>query len=105
MCCVTLTLAPTDRREWAHREIMFRRGFKVKGKEARLNNDLFMFGDVDEIPKPEAVRAIRNCAWKVLPEKDDCAALEGSFFYFSYSWYAGERPNNVSLKGCEHVKA
>lgn len=28
---------------------------------------------------------------------DDCVALEGSYFYFSYSWYAGEWPSHDSF--------
>lgn len=46
--------------------------------------------DLDEIPKPEAVRAMKHCAWEAKPPLHDCVALEGSFFYFSYSWYSGD---------------
>ena len=48
--------------------------------------------DLDEIPKAEAVRAVKHCEWAVDPGKDDCVALEGSFSYYSYSWYMGEPP-------------
>ena len=53
--------------------------------------------DLDEIPKVEAVRAVKHCEWAVDPGKDDCVALEGSFSYYSYSWYMGEPP--AMLKG------
>lgn len=53
--------------------------------------------DLDEIPKAEAVRAVKHCEWTVDPGKDDCVALEGSFSYYSYSWYMGEPP--AMLKG------
>ena len=45
--------------------------------------------DLDEIPKREAVRAIKHCTWEVKPGKHDCVALEGSFFYYAFSWNAG----------------
>jgi beta-1,4-mannosyl-glycoprotein beta-1,4-N-acetylglucosaminyltransferase len=76
-------------REWYLREELFGRGFTFEGREIS-RGDLFIFGDVDEIPKPEAIRALRKCSWQVLPGKQDCAAMEGSFHYFSFSWYAGE---------------
>ena len=46
--------------------------------------------DLDEIPKAEAVRALKHCEWEALPGMDDCVALEGSISYFAYSWVAGE---------------
>ena len=45
--------------------------------------------DLDEIPKREAVRAIKHCAWEVKSGLHDCAALEGSFSYYAFSWNAG----------------
>ena len=33
---------------------------------------------------------MKHCEWAVDPGKDDCVALEGSFSYYSYSWYMGE---------------
>lgn len=46
--------------------------------------------DLDEIPKAEAVRALKHCEWEAKPGMDDCVALEGSISYFAYSWVAGE---------------
>lgn len=77
-------------REWFHREMQFAAGLHVKGREAH-RGDLIIQGDVDEIPRPEAVQALRSCEWELKDGYDDCAVLEGPFFYFSYSWYAGER--------------
>ena len=58
--------------------------------------------DLDEIPKAEAVRAVKHCDWAVDPGKDDCVALEGSFSYYSYSWYMGEPPVMLADSSCFH---
>jgi beta-1,4-mannosyl-glycoprotein beta-1,4-N-acetylglucosaminyltransferase len=76
------------RREWYHREMLFEKGLAVKSREARPG-DLIIMGDLDEIPRPAAVQALRKCEWTVQPGAHDCVVLEGSFFYYSYSWYAG----------------
>lgn len=47
-----------------------------------------MLSDVDEIPRPHAVRALRKCDFAAAGH--NCAALEGVFFYYSYSQKAGE---------------
>ena len=49
--------------------------------------DLIILGDVDEIPRPETLAALRACPFE---GKHNCANLDGSFFYYSYSGYAGE---------------
>ena len=46
--------------------------------------------DLDEIPKAEAVRALKYCEWAATPGMDDCVALEGTISYFAYSWVAGQ---------------
>ena len=55
--------------------------------------------DLDEIPKREAVRAIKHCMWEVKPGKHDCAALEGSFFYYAFSWNAGMPVRHIGHTG------
>ncbi|CAL5225162.1 g7943 [Coccomyxa viridis] len=76
--------------EWYHRETLFREGLHQPGKEVQTG-DLVMSGDLDEIPKAEAVRALKHCEWEAKPGMDDCVALEGSISYFAYSWVAGAR--------------
>ncbi len=83
------------RREWDHREHLFKEGLHAEGREAR-HGDLIISGDVDEIPKAAAVAALRRCEWPRLPEHHYCAALEGSFFYFSYANYAGHLDHTPS---------
>lgn len=63
-------------------------GLQQPGKEAR-SKDLIITGDVDEIPRAAAVAALRRCAWVNQADRHNCAALEGPFFYFSYTNYAG----------------
>lgn len=75
-------------REWYHREMVFWKGLSVRGRGARPG-DLIISGDLDEIPRPVAVQALRSCEWAQQPGYHDCAVLEGSFFYYSFSWYAG----------------
>ncbi len=84
------------RREWYHREMLFEKGLSVRGREARPG-DLIISGDLDEIPRPAAVQALRSCEWVLQPGYHDCAVLEGSFFYYSFSWYAGmhKTPNTT----------
>ena len=53
--------------------------------------------DLDEIPKREAVRAIKHCTWEVKPGKHDCVALEGSFFYYAFSWNAGRPVLHIAM--------
>ncbi|CAK0788020.1 hypothetical protein CVIRNUC_011242 [Coccomyxa viridis] len=76
-------------KERHHREMLFEMGLKYPGKEAQIG-DLIMSGDLDEVPKAEPVRAVKHCVWEPKEGMDECVALEGSYFYFSYSWYAGE---------------
>ena len=52
-----------------------------------MEGDLVILGDVDEIPRPEALRALRSCPFR---GRHNCANLDGSFFYYSYSGYAGD---------------
>ena len=60
-----------------------------------LNNLWFLCQqDLDEVPKAEPVRAVKHCVWEPKEGMDECVALEGSYFYFSYSWYAGEWPSH-----------
>lgn len=48
--------------------------------------DLFIMGDVDEIPRPGALRALKQCSFDGL---HNCAVMEADFFYYSYSLYSG----------------
>jgi hypothetical protein len=63
-------------------------GLHQEGREAR-NGDLIISGDLDEVPKPEAVAALRRCHWGRQAERHNCASLESSMYYFSYANYAG----------------
>ena len=90
-------------REWYHREMLFEKGLAVKGSEAR-EGDLIISGDLDEIPRPAAVQALRSCEWRVQPGAHDCAVLEGSFFYYSFSWYAGALWHQAARPGCLYVR-
>ena len=73
------------------------------GAHAR-RGDLIILGDVDEIPRPETLAALRACPFE---GKHNCANLDGSFFYYSYSGYAGEwlaGPKvRLAVKGIPHV--
>jgi hypothetical protein len=73
------------------------------GAHARWG-DLIILGDVDEIPRPETLAALRACPFE---GKHNCANLDGSFFYYSYSGYAGEwlaGPKvRLAGKGVPHV--
>ncbi len=53
--------------------------------EAR-RGDLFILGDVDEIPRPAALSALRRCHFEAA---HNCAAMESDMFYYSYSLYSG----------------
>lgn len=70
-------------REWWQRDWLWKEGV---GAHAR-RGDLIILGDVDEIPRPETLAALRACPFE---GKHNCANLDGSFFYYSYSGYAGE---------------
>ena len=52
-----------------------------------VSGDLIVLGDVDEIPRPEMLRALRTCPFE---QRHNCANLDGSYFYYSYSGYAGD---------------
>ena len=52
-----------------------------------MDGDLVVLGDIDEIPRPEALRALRSCPFQA---RHNCANLDGAFFYYSYSGYAGD---------------
>jgi len=52
-----------------------------------MSGDLIVLGDVDEIPRPEILRALRTCPFE---QRHNCANLDGSYFYYSYSGYAGD---------------
>ena len=52
-----------------------------------MDGDLVILGDVDEIPRPAVLRALRTCPFQA---RHNCANLDGSFFYYSYSGYAGD---------------
>ena len=56
--------------------------------------------DLDEIPKAEAVQALKHCEWEAKPSMDDCVALEGSLSYFAYSWVAGASSRNAPACPC-----
>ena len=57
----------------------------MAGREAR-RGDLFIMGDVDEIPRPDALRALKQCGFDA---QHNCAAMESDLFYYSYSLYSG----------------
>ena len=76
-------------------------GLRQEDREAR-HGDIIISGDLDEVPKPEAVEALRRCGWARQPGCDNCAALEASMYYYSYSNYAGgiAKPPSVIHFAC-----
>ncbi len=48
--------------------------------------DLIILGDVDEIPRPEALMALKRFGFEAV---HNCAAMEADLFYYSYSLYSG----------------
>lgn len=70
-------------REWWQREQLWERGVAPRATP----RDMVITGDLDEIPRPKTLRALRNCP---ITGRHNCASLEGSFFYYSYSGYAGD---------------
>ena len=72
-------------REWWQRERLFELGLQEAGMEA-APGDLIILGDVDEIPRPEALMALKRFGFEAV---HNCAAMEADLFYYSYSLYSG----------------
>ncbi|MCJ1278934.1 hypothetical protein MMC21_006755 [Puttea exsequens] len=52
----------------------------LQGEQAPSEGDVLIIGDVDEIPRPNVVRALRNCAF---PPR---VTLMSQFYYYSFQW-------------------
>lgn len=69
-----------NREEYA-RNAMFTKVFPLLSGSAAPNyKDIILVSDVDEIPRPETIRVLRNCEF---PKKTN---LRSRFFYYSYQW-------------------
>ncbi|OLN86617.1 Beta-1,4-mannosyl-glycoprotein 4-beta-N-acetylglucosaminyltransferase [Colletotrichum chlorophyti] len=56
----------------------------LEGEQAASINDILLVSDVDEIPKPEVIRALRNCQ---VPAR---VTIQSEFYYYSYQWLSRE---------------
>ncbi|GKT41326.1 uncharacterized protein ColSpa_01507 [Colletotrichum spaethianum] len=54
----------------------------LKGAQAASYDDIILVSDVDEIPKPATLRALRNC---VVPPR---VSIHSQMYYYSYQWKA-----------------
>lgn len=72
-------------RERASRNAMFTQGIPgLAGPQAARLDDVLLVSDVDEIPKPAALKALRNCA---IPAR---TSLHSDFYYYSFQWLSRE---------------
>jgi len=76
--------APIDA-SWDHESFMRNALFdqvilSLTGTQAPNQGDVLIVGDIDEIPRPGAFSALRNCAF---PAR---TALVGPMYYYSYQW-------------------
>ncbi|KAK2001930.1 family 17 glycosyltransferase [Colletotrichum falcatum] len=72
-------------REASSRNSMFTQVIPtLTGVQAAAFDDVILVSDVDEIPKPSAVRALRNCA---IPPR---VTIHSEFYYYSYQWLSKE---------------
>ncbi|OLN82077.1 hypothetical protein CCHL11_07697 [Colletotrichum chlorophyti] len=54
----------------------------LEGEQAASIDDILLVSDVDEIPKPEVIRALRNC--QVPPR----VTIHSKIYYYSFQWLA-----------------
>ncbi|KAK2759596.1 glycosyl transferase family 17 protein [Colletotrichum kahawae] len=52
----------------------------LTGEQAASEDDILLVSDVDEIPKPEVLRALRNC------EVPTRVTIHSKIYYYSYQW-------------------
>jgi beta-1,4-mannosyl-glycoprotein beta-1,4-N-acetylglucosaminyltransferase len=73
--------SPNWSREKYARNAMFSSVFPfLTGTSAPNYKDVILVSDVDEIPRPETIRVLRNCEF---PKKTN---LRSRFYYYSYQW-------------------
>ncbi|KAL8822514.1 MAG: hypothetical protein Q9191_006753, partial [Dirinaria sp. TL-2023a] len=76
---------------WEHerfiRNAMFHQALASQtGDRAPTKGDVLIVADIDEIPRPSTVKALRNCAF---PPK---VTLRSQFYYYSFQWqHRGEQ--------------
>jgi beta-1,4-mannosyl-glycoprotein beta-1,4-N-acetylglucosaminyltransferase len=69
------------RREEYARNAMFTKVFPLLANAAAPNyKDVILVSDVDEIPRPETIKVLRNCEF---PKRTN---LRSRFYYYSYQW-------------------
>ncbi|KAK2010244.1 family 17 glycosyltransferase [Colletotrichum eremochloae] len=72
-------------RETGSRNAMFTQVVpSLTGAQAASLDDVILVSDVDEIPKPSTVRALRNC---LIPPR---VTIHSEFYYYSYQWLSKE---------------
>ncbi|KAK1982693.1 family 17 glycosyltransferase [Colletotrichum cereale] len=70
-------------REVKSRNAMYEQVFPtLVGEQAAATDDVLIVSDVDEIPKPEILRALRNCD---IPPR---VTIHSRIYYYSYQWLA-----------------
>ncbi|GKT44361.1 uncharacterized protein ColSpa_04542 [Colletotrichum spaethianum] len=75
-------------REHASRNAMYEQVIPTLVDEQAANiDDVLIVSDVDEIPKPEVLRALRNCN---VPVRNN---IHSDFYYYSYQWRTGDWPH------------
>jgi beta-1,4-mannosyl-glycoprotein beta-1,4-N-acetylglucosaminyltransferase len=90
-------------RERFQRQLLFDEGLSRSGIQF---DDVIILGDIDEIPKPKTVEALRNCKYP-----NETIILMSDFYYFSFQYrkktdwgdpqtttYLGKSPNAESLR-------
>ncbi|SMQ54319.1 unnamed protein product [Zymoseptoria tritici ST99CH_3D7] len=70
---------------WTHEDFMrdslyFSAFAALTGKKEAREGDVIIVSDVDEIPKPETLIALRNC------DIPDRVTLRSHFYYYSFQW-------------------
>lgn len=73
----------------------------LKGDEAVLEDDVLLVSDVDEIPKPSVLQALRNCN---VPQR---ITINAEFYYYSFQWLSREEwshPQATLWKGNDTAK-
>ncbi|KAK2048504.1 family 17 glycosyltransferase, partial [Colletotrichum somersetense] len=94
-----------DGTAWDHetksRNALYQQVFPtLVGEQAAATDDVLIVGDVDEIPKPEIVRALRNCN---IPPR---VTIHSRMAYYSFQWLSREdwgHPQATLYRGSDTV--
>ncbi|KAL0943690.1 glycosyltransferase family 17 [Colletotrichum truncatum] len=72
----------------------------LEGEQAASIDDVLIVSDVDEIPKPDVLRALRNCK---IPQR---VTIHSKIYYYSYQWLARNdwaHPQATVYRGADTV--